>query len=474
MSKEKTAAQKRQEELTHKNENLWVKHKDVDAVMSFNEDYKAAINEGKTERKYIDMTVRDLEEAGFKCLSEFDKLEKGNKVYTTVEGKGLFAARIGDKDATHGIKIVGAHVDSPRLDIKPNPLYEDKDIAYFKTHYYGGIKKYQWVATPLALIGVVFLKDGTKVEIELGTKPEDPVFYITDLLPHLGREQMDRKAREVIKGEELNLIVGSTPFDNDDDLKDAYKLQVLHLLNEEYGITERDFLSAELEVVPAVEPRDVGFDRAFISAYGHDDRVCAYTAIRALIDSEGSDRIQGVFLFDKEEVGSDGVTGAQSERYRFIMNEILHKSLGRNPEVLEMQQMMSNTHLLSSDVTVAFDPTWSSVTEPLNTCYAGKGIGLAKYTGAGGKGGTSDANAEFVDKITRLFDANDVPWQIGELGAVDVGGGGTIAKFFANQGMNVLDCGVPTLSMHACYELVSKVDVYETYNAYKAFLEKLD
>lgn len=474
MSKEKTAAQKRQEELTHEKKNLWIKNKNTDTIMAFNEDYKAAINEGKTERKFVKMAVRELEAKGFKPLSDCEKLEQGDLVYTTVEGKGLFAARIGELDATHGIKIVGAHIDSPRLDIKPNPLYEDKDIAYFKTHYYGGIKKYQWVAMPLALIGVVFLKDGTKVEVEIGTDRKDPVFYITDLLPHLGREQMDRKAKDVIKGEELNLIVGSTPYDNDDDLKDPFKLQVLNILNEKYGIVERDFLSAELEVVPAIEPRDVGLDRAMVMAYGHDDRVCAYTAVRALVEAEGSKRTQGVFLFDKEEVGSDGVTGAQSERYRFIMNELLHKTLGRNPEVLEMQQMMINTHLLSSDVSVAFDPTFPSVTEPLNSCYAGKGIGIAKYTGAGGKGGTNDANAEFLDKVTRLFDANDVPWQIGELGAVDAGGGGTIAKYFANQGMNVLDCGVAVLSMHACYELVSKVDVYETYRAYKAFYEKLD
>ncbi|MDO5734553.1 MAG: aminopeptidase [Eubacteriales bacterium] len=463
--KQKLGAQ----DLLWENRNLWALRPNKSEIMDFCEAYKLALNRGKTERKYIELTLEELRAAGFVELDSLESVKAGDKVYKTVEGKGLFAAVAGTQDARHGLRIVGAHVDSPRLDLKPNPLYEDKEISYFKTHYYGGIKKYQWAAIPLALVGVVYLKDGSKVDLSIGLDPADPVFTISDLLPHLGKDQMERKARETLRGEELNIIVGSMPFAAEEGLKDAYKLQVLHLLNEKYGIVERDLLSAEIEVVPATEARCVGLDRSFVGGYGQDDRVCAYTAIQALLAAKAGEKSFAVFLFDKEEVGSDGVTGAQSERYRFILNDFLHKSLGRNPEIVESQEMIINTELLSSDVTVAFDPVFSDVTEPLNSTYCGKGIGIAKYTGSGGKGGTSDCSAEFTNRITRLFDQAGVAWQMGELGKVDQGGGGTIAKFFANQGMQVLDCGVPTLSMHSCFELCSKVDIFESYKAYLAF-----
>ena len=473
MAKEKSRAEELKESLCYEFKNQWdgLKDKEVKEIMSFNEGYKKALDAGKTEREFYDWTIATLEKAGYKNLAEMDKVKAGDKVYRGVHGKGLLAAIAGSEDPKNGFLLVGSHIDCPRLDLKPNPLYEKEEMALLKTHYYGGIKKYHWVATQLAIHGVAILKNGEKVNISVGEKDEDPVFTITDLLPHLGKDQMSKKASEVIEGENLNVLIGGMPIE-DTEVKDRYKMAILQLLNKEYGITERDLITAEIEVVPAHKARDVGFDRSFIGAYGQDDRVCAYTSLQALLESKAREKTQGIFLFDKEEVGSDGNTGACSALYMHALNELHCKMLGREPSVMELQESISNTQLLSSDVSNAYDPNYPEVSDPLNTTYCSKGIGICKYTGSRGKGGTTDANAEYFNKVTRLFDEHEIPWQVGELGKVDQGGGGTIAKFFANYGMQVIDCGVAVLSMHACFEVTSKADVYNTYRAYHCFLNQ--
>lgn len=445
----------------------------IRAAEGFSGDYMKALNAGKTEREFHHFAVEMLKKAGFVELSSQNRLKAGDKVYRSIHGKGLFAAVVGHGPLTDGLAIVGAHIDSPRLDLKPNPLYEDSEMALLKTHYYGGIKKYQWVAIPLALHGVVMLKNGEKLELSIGEDEKDPVFVITDLLPHLGKDQMAKKASEVIEGEKLNVLIGGYPHP-DMDIEKRFKLGVLQLLNEQYGITERDLLSAELEIVPASKARDVGLDRAFIGAYGQDDRVCAYTALKALVDAKVQNKTQAVILSDKEEVGSNGNTGAHSQLYFFAMNELQARVSGKELSRLDEQRCIENSCMLSTDVTAAFDPNYPEVMEPLNAAYCGRGIGVCKYTGARGKGGTTDANAEYLNSVTRLFDEKKLPWQIGELGKVDQGGGGTIAYIFANAGMQVLDCGVPVLSMHSCFEVTSKLDVYNTYRAYVAFLENIN
>lgn len=472
MAEKKTEAEKLREELcfNYKNQFDEIDEKFEKQAQDFNEGYKKALDESKTEREFYNYTIRRLEDAGFKNLDEVKKLKKGDKVYRGVHNKGLLAAVVGESDPSEGLLLVGSHTDSPRLDLKPYPLYEQDEFALLKTHYYGGIKKYQWLSTQLSLHGVVIKEDGKVVEINVGEDENDPVFTITDLLPHLGRKQMSQKASEVIEGEKLNVLIGSKPFP-DKDIKDRFKLQILKILNEKYGIVERDLITAEIEVVPAHKARDVGFDRSFVGAYGQDDRVCAYTSLEAILDCKANKKTQAIFLFDKEEVGSDGNTGAKSELYYFALNELYAKILGETPSVLQIQEMIENSKLLSSDVSAAYDPDFADVYEKMNSTFCNYGIGVNKYTGAYGKGGTTDANAEYFNEITRLFDENKVPWQAGELGAVDAGGGGTIAKFFANSGMNVLDCGVPVLAMHSCFEVTSKLDVYNTYRAYKAFFE---
>jgi aspartyl aminopeptidase len=373
-----------------------------------------------------------------------------------------------------GFNMIGAHVDSPRLDLKPNPMYESDDLTLLKTHYYGGIKKYQWAATALSLHGVVILKDGTTVKLSIGENEGDPVFTITDLLPHLGADQMKKTAAEVIEGEELNVLIGSMPFPGGEDVKERFKLGVLNLLYEQYGITERDLVTAEIEIVPATKARCVGFDRSMVGGYGQDDRVCAYTALRALLDAETPLKRTGmVILYDKEETGSGGITGARSQLFPSIQRRMVRAMLGREPSAIELQDQIEKSTMLSSDVSNAYDPTFASVSDPKNNTYAGRGIAFFKYTGARGKGGTSDANAEYFNEVTRLLDEHDVPWQTGELGRVDQGGGGTVAIYQADLGISVIDCGVPVLSMHSCFEVTSKIDVYKTYVAYKVFLEHM-
>jgi len=381
---------------------------------------------------------------------------------------------IGTSDPLEGFNMIGAHVDSPRLDLKPNPMYESDDLTLLKTHYYGGIKKYQWAATALSLHGVVILKDGTTVKLSIGENEGDPVFTITDLLPHLGADQMKKTAAEVIEGEELNVLIGSMPFPGGEDVKERFKLGVLNLLYEQYGITERDLVTAEIEIVPATKARCVGFDRSMVGGYGQDDRVCAYTALRALLDAETPLKRTGmVILYDKEETGSGGITGARSQLFPSIQRRMVRAMLGREPSAIELQDQIEKSTMLSSDVSNAYDPTFASVSDPKNNTYAGRGIAFFKYTGARGKGGTSDANAEYFNEVTRLLDEHDVPWQTGELGRVDQGGGGTVAIYQADLGISVIDCGVPVLSMHSCFEVTSKIDVYKTYVAYKVFLEHM-
>lgn len=472
MSAEKNKVKDLKAKLCYETKNQWdeADKKFRKQMDEFCAEYKTALDMGKTERSFYNTSVRALEAAGFVDLNSKQSVKAGDKVYRGVHGKGLLAAVVGSLDPAEGFLLIGSHIDSPRLDLKPNPVYEKNEMVLLKTHYYGGIKKYQWAATALALQGVVILKDNTKVEINIGLAEEDPVFTITDLLPHLGKDQMAKKASEVIEGESMNILFGGIPYP-DSEVSERFKLAVLQLLNERYGIVERDLLSAEIEVVPAQKAKDVGLDRSFVGSYGQDDRVCAWTSLKALTDAKSQKKTQGILFFDKEETGSDGNTGACSDLYLFALHELHCKMIGREASLSERQKNIENSMLLSSDVTNAYDPNYPEVSDPLNSTYCGKGIGIAKYTGSRGKGGTTDANAEYFHFVSRLFDAHSIPWQVGELGKVDQGGGGTIAKIFANDGMHVIDCGVPVLSMHSCFEVTSKIDVYNTYRAYKCFLE---
>lgn len=438
-------------------------------AFAFNEEYKSFLDLAKTEREAVQITVEAAEELGFVALRTQTQLSPGMKVYHNIKGKGLVLAVIGKKSPAEGFRILGAHVDSPRLDLKPLPLVEDKDLVYFKTHYYGGIKKYQWASVPLALHGVVTKEDGSKVEIKVGEAAGDPQFVITDLLIHLSAEQMGKKASEIIPGEALNIIVGASAID--ENSKSRFKLETLRVLNSLYGINERDLASAELCAVPAYKAVDIGFDRVLVGSYGHDDRVCAYPAIQAVFSVEKPEHTVLTVLTDKEEVGSEGNTGAASRLYENVLLEIFTK-LHSNASALDFNLCLENSVMLSTDVTNALDPNFTSVSDEKNEHFLGHGLGIIKYSGSRGKSGASDANAEFLSAVTRLFDREKIQWQIGEMGKVDAGGGGTIAKHFANLGMEVLDCGVPVLSMHAPFELVHKYDVYETYRAYKCFIEK--
>ncbi len=472
----KKRAEEVRKELTFSFKNLWdpENNEEMKAVMDFCEDYKVALDQGKTEREFVDYSVKLLEERGFIPFKPSDSLKPGDRVYESIFGKAIMAAVIGSGDPLDGFNLVGAHIDSPRLDLKTNPVYEAADMALLKTHYYGGIKKYQWVAQPLSMHGVVILKNNETVKLSVGEDSDDPVFTITDLLPHLGDDQMQKKAYEVVTGEELNVLIGGIPFPGGEEIKERFKLGILHLLYKKYGFTERDLVTAEIEVVPATKARCVGFDRAFVGGYGQDDRACAYTALRALIDlNKPLKRTALLVLYDKEEIGSGGVTGARSQLFPSVQRRMVRSILGREPSSIDLHDNIENSTMLSSDVAIAFDPTFPSVSDPLNHSYAGRGIAFAKYTGRGGKGGTSDANAEYFSEVTRLFDDYGIPWQAGELGKVDQGGGGTVAIFQADYGISVIDCGVPVLSMHSCFEVTSKIDIYTTYKAYKVFFEKM-
>jgi len=428
------------------------------------EGYKSFLNKAKTEREAVKAATEMAKANGFSEFCHGKVYKAGDKVYINNRGKTLALAVIGEQPVEQGVNITAAHIDSPRLDLKPNPLYEDTDLALFKTHYYGGIKKYQWTAIPLSLHGVVLKADGSSVNVSLGENADEPKFVITDLLPHLSAAQSKRTLNEGIKGEELNVLIGSRPFKSDEG-SELVKLNILKLLNEKYGIVEKDFLSAELTLVPAFPVSDIGFDRSMIGGYGHDDRVCSYPAAVAAFDVKAPDYTAVTVLTDKEEIGSDGNTGLNSSYLKYFIADLARL------EGLEGRDVLSKSQCLSADVNAAFDPTFPDVMEKKNAAFLNHGVCVTKYTGARGKSGTSDASAEFMNKVARLLDKNGVCWQTGELGKVDAGGGGTVAMYIANLDVDVIDVGVPVLSMHSPYEVVAKTDVYMAYRAFLSFFE---
>lgn len=453
-------------------ESLFLKRKNAYAAMSedalkkadeFCDGYRKFLDAGKTEREACAEAVRLAEEKGFRAFEKGKAYQSGEKIYLNNRGKSLILAVIGSEPLEKGVRLTAAHIDSPRLDLKQNPLYESEELGYFKTHYYGGIKKYQWPTTPLALHGVICKKDGTTVTVTLGEDESDPVFVVTDLLPHLAEEQYKRPAAKLIKGEELNILIGSRPF-REEETSEAVKLNLLCLLNEKYGIVEEDFLSAELECVPAFKAKEIGFDRSMIGSYGQDDRVCAYTALRAILDLTETPKFTAVtILTDKEEIGSEGNTGLKSAYLEYFIDDLAETAGIKGHTVL------SASKCLSADVNAGFDPTFPDAFEKLNAAFLNHGVVATKYTGSRGKSGTSDASAEYVSEIRRLFNENEVVWQTGELGKVDFGGGGTVAMYLANLDIDVIDIGVPVLSMHAPFEITAKNDVYMAYRAFTVF-----
>lgn len=463
---EKTEIEMLKEKLFNKKENGWNTTKNKVDIFNYAKGYIQFMNQSKTEREIIKSSKKIAESNGFKNIEDIKTLNPGDKVYYINRDKSMYLAVIGKNNIEEGVNIIGAHADSPRLDLKPNPLYEDNEFAYFKTHYYGGIKKYQWTTIPLSIHGVIVKKNGEKIEINIGENEEDPIFTITDLLPHLAQDQMEKKLKNGIDGEDLNLLIGSIPYS--EDVPEAVKLNILDILNKRYGITEVDFLSSELELVPAMKCRSMGFDESMVAGYGQDDKICVYTELTALVDmKEVPNRTAVCIISDKEEIGSMGNTGMESHVFDTFMSEILNKLNINKPNLLD--KVFCKSKMLSADVDAGFDPIYASVSDRINTGYLGKGISLNKYTGARGKSGASDANAEFVAEIRNIFETNDIRYQVAELGKVDVGGGGTIAYILANKGVDVIDCGVPLLSMHSPYEVTSKFDLYEAYRGYKAF-----
>ncbi len=459
--------------------NAWAKYPEGskrDEVFKFAEEYRKFLSNCKTERECVTALAKEAEAAGFVNLNEVieknTKLKAGDKVYANNMGKGLALFVIGKKGLEAGMNILGAHIDSPRLDLKQNPLYEDTDMAMLDTHYYGGVKKYQWVTLPLALHGVVAKKDGTVVNVNIGDKPGDPVLGVSDLLIHLAADQMDKKGAKVVEGENLDLLVGSIPVaeDEKEEVKEKVKSNILRILEKEYGFEEEDFLSAEIEVVPAGEARDYGFDRSMIMGYGHDDRVCAYPSFMATLKSENPEYTSVCLLVDKEEIGSVGASGMESHFFEDCVAELLNATGSYSG--LTLRRALRNSKVLSSDVSAAFDPNYPSVMEKRNAAYFGRGLVFNKYTGARGKSGSNDANAEYIGKLRNMMDNNNVYFQTAELGKVDQGGGGTIAYILANYGMNVIDSGVAVLNMHAPWEIISKVDLYEALLGYEVFLKE--
>ncbi len=462
MSK-KTKAQELQEQLTWTFPHIGKDSPEqIEKASQYCEGYKAFLNAGKTERECVKAAVKMLKKAGYRPFDRNASYEPGDKVYYVNRGKALIATTFGKKPLTEGVRINGAHIDSPRLDLKPNPLYEKDEIAFFKTHYYGGIRKYQWGTIPLAIHGVVVKKNGETVDICIGEDETDPVFCVTDLLPHLSAKQNERPLKDGLKGEELNIVIGSLPY-QEEDIKEPVKLMALSLLNERYKITEKDFFRAELELVPAVKARDVGLDASMIGAYGQDDRVCAYTALTAEMDAKKPAHTTVTILTDKEETGSDGNTGLNSDYVLHYIEDLAGQA------GVPVRDVLRNFLCLSSDVNAAYDPTFPDVYEGRNSSYINKGCVLTKYTGARGKSGSNDASAETMAKVIGIMEEEGVYWQAGELGAVDAGGGGTIAKLVAHMDVDTVDLGVPILSMHSPFELSSKLDVYNTYKAFKAF-----
>ena len=458
--------------------NAWLSYEEADekALEKLAKDYRAFLDAGKTERECVTELTKEAEAAGYvsleKKIASGEKIQAGDKIYAVGMKKIMAMFHIGQEPIEKGMNILGAHIDSPRLDIKQNPLYEDSDLAYLDTHYYGGVKKYHWVAIPLAIHGVIVKKDGTVVNVNIGEDEEDPIVYITDLLIHLAGKQLQKTAAEVIEGENLDILIGSRPLkdEKDENKKEAVKENVLRLLKEKYDVEEEDFLSAELEIVPAGKARDCGLDRSMVAGYGQDDRVCAYTSFVAMLEMDAPKRTSCCLLTDKEEIGSVGATGMQSRFFENTVAELL-EGMGVYSD-LTFRRTLSNSFMLSSDVSAGFDPAFGECFEKKNTAFLGRGIVLNKFTGARGKSGSNDANAEYVAKIRAIFDGSNIAFQTAELGKVDVGGGGTIAYILALYGMQVIDCGVAVMSMHAPWEIVSKADVYEAKKCYMAFLSE--
>ncbi len=444
----------------------------LSSIQNFNEDYKAFLSYGKTERLCVKQATKLAQEKGFILLDDIinqhKEIKAGDKIYAINKNKNIVLFKIGTKPVVDGLRILGAHIDSPRLDVKQNPLYQKDDFALLDTHYYGGIKKYQWVTIPLALHGVVIKKDGTTIDVNIGEEKGDPIFGISDLLIHLSADQLQKPASKVIEGEDLDLTIGSMPLKGEE--KEAVKKNVLKLLKDKYDIEEEDFLSSEIEVVPAGEARDYGLDRSMVAGYGHDDRVCAFTSLRAILDEDDVEYTSCCILVDKEEIGSVGATGAQSKYFEDVI-ALLLDTMGYH-SYLDLKKAMTNSKMLSSDVSAGFDPLFASVNDPKNAAYFNRGIVFNKYTGARGKSGSNDANPEYVAWVRKILDEEQIHFQTAELGKVDQGGGGTIAYILGNYNMNVLDAGIAVFNMHAPMEIVSKADVYEAYLAYKAFLSK--
>ena len=464
---EKSCGQKKLEELSYSKKNVFEEadNAKIKAIYDYSVGYMRYLDEGKTEREATVASIKMLEDAGYTEYKLGDKIAVGDKKYLNQHGKCLIAFKVGEEDiASEGIRILASHIDSPRIDLKQVPMYEDSGMGFLKTHYYGGVKKYQWTAIPLALHGVVVKADGECVNVCIGEDDNDPVFYINDLLPHLAQRQSAEPLGTAIAGETLNILIGGLPY-ADKEVSEKIKLTALSIINEKYGVTEEDFISAELSLVPAFKARDIGFDRALIGAYGHDDRVCSYPALTALVAADKTAKTVMVVLADKEEIGSVGITGMQSDLLVDVINEI-SAALGKNPAVVR-----ANSKCLSADVTAAFDPNFADVYERRNSAIISCGTTMSKYTGARGKSSTNDASAEYVGFIRKLFAENNVIWQTAELGKVDAGGGGTVAMYIANHNIETVDLGVPVLSMHAPYEVVSKADVYSTYEAFVAFIK---
>lgn len=462
--KEKNEYKELKEKLEIKRQSGWINltEEEKQKIMDFSEEYIKALNKGKTEREVVKYVVNILEENGFVDIETTGKLEKGSKVYINNREKTIYAAVIGE-DIFEGTNIVGGHLDSPRLDLKTMPLYEEDELALMKTQYYGGIKKYQWTTIPLALKGVVALTNGEIVEVNIGEDKQDPIFTITEILPHLGKKQLDKTGRNVVEGEQLNLIVGSIPY----EASESIKLNILKILNEKYGIIEQDLTSAELQFVPAFEARSLGLDKSMIAGYGQDDKSCSFAALRAFIDVKETTRTNILILADKEEVGSMGNTGMYSQTFDYFVNEIVNK-MGQNyPGAID--KIYHKSRMLSADVDAAYDPTYPEYYDKRNSSKIGHGVALNKYTGSGGKFGASDASAEYMAEVREIFENNNIKYQVTSMGKIDEGGGGTIAYILANKGIDVVDCGIALLSMHSPYEVSSKFDLYEVYKAYKAF-----
>ena len=462
-----TYGEELKDKLFKKRVNGWFKISDElkKEIFEYNERYMEFLNNSKTEREIVKSSVEIAKANGFKDINEVENLSVGDKVYYINKEKSMYLAVIGEDKLENGLNIIGSHADSPRLDLKPNPLYEDQELVYFKTHYYGGIKKYQWTTIPLSIHGVIVKANGEKIEVRIGEDDKDPIFTVTDLLPHLAKEQENLKLKEAIKGEDLNLLIGSMPFD--EEIPERVKLNILAILNKKYGIVEEDLSSAELELVPAYKARTQGFDESMVAAYGQDDKVSVYTSLTAMMELNNIKRTAVCIIADKEEIGSVGNTGMESNVFSTFMSDVLNKLGVNRPNLLD--KMFCNSRMLSADVDAGLDPIYASVADLHNASFLNKGVGISKYTGVAGKANGSDANAEFVAYVRGIFESNNVGYQIAELGRVDLGGGGTIAYILANKGVDVLDCGVPVLSMHAPYEVTSKYDVYQAYKGYEAF-----